>query len=334
MSKLALPIALLPLLWCAPAGAEWGAYVVNEGSASVSIIDTKTDAVIATIKIGERPRGLAVPTGAERLYVIHEDGTLTERDLYAKSESGGTKLGHMPRSIALSPDGRLLAAAVKGRAEIVLLDPATMRVVKRIPTRGGNDPANAVFSPDGRWIYASADDSPSLEVIDVKQGAVTTSIDVGPRLRGIAFVPNGSRAYVAAAQDGEVVVIDVARQAVLARVRTAAAPSVVTPHPDGKRVFVSTAAAGKVQVLDTSLNRIVGEFEACSGPSGMASTPDGHKLYVTCGPANQVAVIDTSTYKRLAQVAVGVNPAHVVVSEPPPPEGGDFPPRRGRSRSP
>ena len=104
--------------------------------------------------------------------------------------------------------------------------------------------------------------------------------------------------------------------------KTASAPFGVTPHPDGKRVFVSAAGAGKVHVLDTGANRIVAEFEACNGASSMALTPDGHKLYVTCGPANQVAVIDTSTYKRLAQVAVGVTPASVVVREPTPPSDG------------
>ena len=47
----------------------------------------------------------------------------------------------------------------------------------------------------------------------------------------------------------------------------------------------------------------------------MALTPDGNKLYVTCGPANEVAVIDTTTSKRLAQVPVGVTPAHIAVRE-------------------
>ena len=78
----------------------------------------------------------------------------------------------------------------------------------------------------------------------------------------------------------------------------------------------------------------VAEFDVGDGPSSMALTPDGRKLYVTCGPANEVAVIDTSTYKRLAQVSVGTKPVSVVVREPnPPADGGDFAPRRGRSRA-
>jgi len=334
MSRFALLCALLPVLLCAPAGAEPNAYVVNEGSGSVSVIQTQSDTVSATIKVGDRPRGLAATAGGERLYVSREDGTLIEQDMYAKAQSGQAMLGRVPSSIALSPDSKVLAAAIQGNAEILLLDLATMRVAKTIALPRGTRPANAVYSPDGRWIYASAEESPDLDVIDVKQGAVTNSIRVGPRLRGIAFLPGGARAYVATEHDNEVAVIDVARHTVVARVKTASAPFGVTPHPDGKRVFVSAAGAGKVQVLDTSSDRIIAEVDVGNGPSTMALTPDGRKLYVICGPANQVSVIDTSTYKRIAQVSVGVAPANVVIAEPPPPpEEFERPVRGGRKAS-
>ena len=121
--------------------------MVNEGSGSVSIIETKTDEVSATINVGERPRGLAVSADGERLYVSREDGTLIERDMYAKAESGQAKLGRLPSSIDLSPDGKVLAAAIKGDGEIVLLDLATMRVVKKIPLRGGKQRDERCLQP-------------------------------------------------------------------------------------------------------------------------------------------------------------------------------------------
>ena len=77
-----------PAFFCAAAAADPNAYVVNEGSASVSIIDTQTEKVSATIKVGERPRGLAVSPDGERVYVSLEDGTLVERDMYAKERAG------------------------------------------------------------------------------------------------------------------------------------------------------------------------------------------------------------------------------------------------------
>src|SRR6478752_1432966 len=49
----------LALSWIASAGAEPYAYVPNEGSGTISIIDTATDATVGEIKTGGRPRGIA-----------------------------------------------------------------------------------------------------------------------------------------------------------------------------------------------------------------------------------------------------------------------------------
>ena len=334
MTRLALLAALLPFFLCVPAYAQTTAYVVNEGAGTVSIIETQTEKVKATIDIGERPRGLAVTKDGERFYVSRADGTVVERDMFSRVESARIKLDRQPASLDVSPDAKVLAAVMPSEFEIALVDLATMRVARKIPIPGGERPTSAVFSPDGRWIYATVEQSPDIRVIDVRQGAVTNTIRVGPQLRGLAFLPDGSRAYVATDQPAELVVIDVARHAVLARVKTTSPAVAVTHQPDGKRIFVSTAT-GKVEVVDASTHQAVAEFESCDSPSSMAFTPDGQKLYVTCTQASQVSVIDAATFKRLTQISVGARPVNIVVrdsnAELDPP---DWLPRPGKSTAP
>jgi len=45
------------------------AYVPNEKSGTLSVIDTETDSVVAEIKAGDKPRGLAVSKDGKTLYV-------------------------------------------------------------------------------------------------------------------------------------------------------------------------------------------------------------------------------------------------------------------------
>ncbi|HYS74879.1 MAG TPA: hypothetical protein VEM38_02160, partial [Burkholderiales bacterium] len=45
------------------------AYVPNERSGTVSVIDTASDQVVATIKAGGKPRGIAASPDGRRLYV-------------------------------------------------------------------------------------------------------------------------------------------------------------------------------------------------------------------------------------------------------------------------
>jgi YVTN family beta-propeller protein len=46
------------------------AYVTNSGSASVSVIDTATNTVVATIRVGNSPRGIDVAPEGSKVYVV------------------------------------------------------------------------------------------------------------------------------------------------------------------------------------------------------------------------------------------------------------------------
>ena len=290
------------------------AYVSNEGSASVSVIDTASDKVLYTVKVGEKPAGIVASPDHSRLYLSSRTGVLIEHDLYDEKESARVVLGKSPQAFSISPDGKTLSIAVKDDGVLALVDAATLAVVKKIPMHG-HHPEQTLFTPDGRWIYASPEEGDSIDVIDVTKGTVAKSIKVGDRPRAIGFLPDASRAYVAIDRADEVVAIDVSRQEVVARVKTAGGPNAVTVHPNGKRVFVSAGRAATVQVLDTTSNTIVAEVQVCERPGNMALTHDGGKLYVACSRDDEVSVIDTSTNKRIARIPVGSLPSGVVITE-------------------
>src|SRR5690349_18428167 len=52
-----------------PAGKPLLAYVTNEGSEELTIIDTRTDSAVATIPVGTRPRGVKVTPDGKTVFV-------------------------------------------------------------------------------------------------------------------------------------------------------------------------------------------------------------------------------------------------------------------------
>jgi YVTN family beta-propeller protein len=174
------------------------AYVPNEGSASISVIDTATDRVTATFPTGAKPRGVAVSGDGRRLFVSEQAaGAVVAYDTSNGRELGRAAVGASPEALYLSPDGRRLAVAVEEDDTVAIVDTASLAVVRRIRTRGKN-PEHAAWSPDGRWIYASAEEADAVDIIDAERGEVVKSVTVGRRPRGVGFLPDGSRAYVAA----------------------------------------------------------------------------------------------------------------------------------------
>ena len=113
------------------AGSATLAYVPNEGSATISVIDTATDAVTDTLRVGEKPRGIAVD--ARRLYVSDQTANaLVVYDLAQHKQLATVALGSSPEAIYLSPDGKLLSAAIEEKDEVAIVDLATLAVVKRM----------------------------------------------------------------------------------------------------------------------------------------------------------------------------------------------------------
>src|SRR2546427_8217414 len=64
-------LAAVLVLGSTRAGAELRVFVTNEKSDDVTVIDAVTRAVVGTIRVGKRPRGVAVSPDGRRGYVTN-----------------------------------------------------------------------------------------------------------------------------------------------------------------------------------------------------------------------------------------------------------------------
>jgi YVTN family beta-propeller protein len=119
----ALALTLTGTAWAAPF-----AYVPNEGSGTLSVIDTANDRVVAEIPAGKKPRGTVVSNDGKWAYVSDQpNNQLTVIDLGARALAGTVALGESPEGVGISPDGRWVAAAVEESNDIVFVDSAPKR---------------------------------------------------------------------------------------------------------------------------------------------------------------------------------------------------------------
>ena len=134
-----LPIAALlaALLPTSPLHAAPFAYVPNEGSGTVSVIDTASDLVVAQIAAGTKPRGLAAGLDRRWLYVSDQpNNRLQLIDLAERKPAGTVDLGESPEGVSISSDGRWVVAAVEGKNDIAVTDTRTNTLAFTIPVRG------------------------------------------------------------------------------------------------------------------------------------------------------------------------------------------------------
>lgn len=315
------------------------AYVTNEDSQNLSVIDTRTDSLIATIPVGTRPRGVKVSPDGRTVYValsgspkcppsmpdaecekLKADKTkdgIAEVDVIGRRVRRVLPGGSDPEQFDISHDGSRLYISNEdaGTASLVDLKSGTIDTTVSV----GAEPEGVRISPNGKLVYVTAESDTSIRVLDAATGAVKARIKVDRRPRDVAFTPDGKRAYATAEVGGTVSVIDVANNKVVATIPLPkdAKPMGVRVSPDGERVYVATGRGGTVVVIDPASNKIVGSVKVGQRPWGIAFTSDGTKLYTANGPSNDVSVVDTKTLQVVKTIPVGKIPWGVAIGPSP-----------------
>ena len=192
-------------------------YVTNENSGDLTVIDTATRQVTATIPLGKRPRGIKVSPDGTLLYVALSGSPMAppgtdESKLPPPDRTADgigvvdVKLGKLlrviqggtdPEQTAISADGRRLFVANEDAGQASVIDVNDGRVIARVPV--GGEPEGVELRPDGkRGVRDVRRGQPGRGDRCARPLKLITTFKAGPRPRSTGFLPDSSRAYVSA----------------------------------------------------------------------------------------------------------------------------------------
>ena len=234
--------ACLPLA-CA---GEPFAYVSNEKSGTVSVIDTQVDRVVAEIPAGGKPRGMAISRDGRRLYVSDQGANALRRA--ARTVTKTIDLGESPEGVSLSPDGSLIAAASELANSVVLIDASDEHVIGTVRTARKN-PEQVAWSA---CMCRPRRDS-QVDVIERGSRRQITSIPVARRPRGHRLHARRRARLHRVRLDSTIFVVNAVRHRVIGSIPGGQFSNGVTVSPDGERVYVSNGREASVSVIDARI---------------------------------------------------------------------------------
>ncbi|MFE3984945.1 YncE family protein [Nocardia tengchongensis] len=244
------------------------AYVANEDPTtppypvSVSVIDTRTRAVTATIAV-------------DQLFVRETQPIVID------------SATHLVYVLGVGTTGAL-----------AVIDPATNSVTARIPIEGAIDPAAVAIDSDRHRVYVASQYDRTVVAIDTRSRAVVATVSVGENPAALAVDPHSHQVWVATAAGASV--IDPDAFTVSATIDAGDQPEALAVDSDMHTAYLTDFHGNSVTLVDTAthaMSRIPLKLE----PSyAVAVDPALHTVYLTSGAFGSITMIDTRTHQITA----------------------------------
>ena len=211
-------------------------------------------------------------------------------------------------SMAQSP--RLLVLN-KSEATLVIVDPASGKVLARVPT--GEGPHEIVVSDDGKFAFGSnygtgAAPGHTISMFDLTTQKELRRIDVAPLTRphGLAFVRG--KLYFTAEADKKIARYDPATNNIDWLFETGQnATHMLHVAPDARTIFTSNIASDSISIIqqagDGGWTHTV--VNVGKGPEGLDLSPNGRELWTAHSRDGSVSIIDVPSRKVIHNINIG-----------------------------
>lgn len=296
-------VALLGLMPPGVAAADY-AYVTNQSSSDLSVIDLDRMVEVDRIPVPGAPAGIAVAPKLGAVFTVSPDSKVLRRyGMPVGKPQAERMLDGGPIGVAVDElRGRVFVSDwYNARVWVIAADDlSTSQVLST-----GSAPAGLALSPDGGWLATADRDANQVSIFDAQTLELRHRVTVGQRPFGITFSPDG-RLFSADVGSNTVTAVDPVSGQVLGHAATRERPYAVAFA--GGRGFVTNQYDDSVSVFDAQSLAAIATIETGEYPEGIDTTADGRQIVVANWFSNSLTVIDPLSLEVVGEIATGDGP--------------------------
>jgi PQQ-dependent catabolism-associated beta-propeller protein len=201
-------------------------YLSNEDDAKATVVNPTTGEIVAEVKVGLEPEGVAVsPDGKYALVTSESTNMVHVIDTSSHKVVANILVAARPRGLAFNKDGSLAYVSSEIGNEIAIIDMKTMAITKKVVVDIPKSKPMAIqLSPDEKTLYLTTGRAAKVAVMDANTLELITSVDVGKRVWGAVLSSDGSTLYTANGVSDSVSVVDTASNKEIKQIQVGSKP--------------------------------------------------------------------------------------------------------------
>jgi len=287
------------------------ALIATSGENALTVVDLQDFRPLKSIPLGAPPTAVVPAHTASASYVLTPstdsvhliDGNLT----VALSHRFGGQLSE----IRLTPDGGTLLAIASASRELILADPASLRVLHRIQLTA--TPTHFDASENG-YVAISAGAKGVVELFHLA-GGERRRIQRAGALGAVRFRKDGRLLLVSDLEAGSILALDVPSLQVVTELPLAMRPDNLCFNFDQGQLFVSGLGMdGVAIVFPYDVLKVEQTVLAGRDPGAMACSATPPYLFVASASGSDVCIMNIDARKVIGLVEVGGKPTYITIT--------------------
>lgn len=270
------------------------AYITTWNNNSVSVINTATKTVAATVPVGGLPDAVAVDRGTRTAYIANaDDSTVSVINTATNALTRTINVGHGPDGVAVDPATHTAYITnYSGRSVSVISTAADATATTPIATLTvGKYPGPVAVDPGSHTAYVANTGDNSISIINTETNTVTTTVPVGMSPYAIAFAPATHTAYITNVGGNSVLVMNTATDTASATITVGNGPDSVAVDQAAHTAYVANSDSNSVSIINTTTNSVTATVSVRGDPHAVAVDPVTHAAYVTNSRDGSVSII-------------------------------------------
>lgn len=305
-------LILIGLVSPIPSQAD-NVYISNQQTTNISVIDSDTNTISATIPIsaGNSQTNVFSNDGTTLYQTGADNGRLFIVDVASNTVTNSFAVGTSAFGVVFHPDGTTAYVMNSGSNNISVIDTGTETISATIAL--SDSPRFGTVIPDGSKLYVGRGNA--VNAIDTSNNTIVATISAS-NIYNVTFSFDQPVVYASDWSTGRVYVINTNSDTIIASIVVGSLPHYVTmDYYKNETLYVGNFTTDNISIINTGSNTVTQTVSGIDAVRQVNPSPDGSQLYAPKS-LGQVLVLDSQTYTTTSTISIGGFPGNAGVFNP------------------
>ncbi len=283
------------------------AFITNQESNTLDIIDLKLKKNIKQIKVGKKPAGITIDKKNKIIFVSNPKSNNVSKVNLEKNTHEFLFAGNSPMSLHYSESDKLLYVSNWYENKVSVVNTVNNKLIKKINV--GKSPAGIFVDENLNRLFVANKDNNTVSIIDTNEFRMLKNIQVGNAPYGVFSSPMTEYIFITNVQSNSVTLINKKTLKVEEEIKVGEWPYQIVYNKRKHSIYVTNQRDNSITVISLNNKKVIKTInDICEYPEGIDISYNQNLIVVACWFEDNIILMDLKNERFLEKIGVSGGP--------------------------